>query len=129
VLYLAMAGRFDGFSISRGLPEDLKSRYFESDGKVWTIKNDVKEMVKYKKTNLQDDFSPLGKQDIIFCRHVLIYFSDEFKKDILYRMSRLLKPDGYLFIGASESITNYTPEYEMLRHARGLYYKVKNEKK
>jgi len=125
VLYLAMVGRYDNIAITRGLSADLKNRYFESNGKVWVVNNDVKSMVKYKKLNLQENFSFLGKQDIIFCRNVLIYFSGEFKQDILQRIAKLLRPNGYLILGASESIFNYTQEYEMLRHTRGLYYKVK----
>jgi chemotaxis protein methyltransferase CheR len=92
---------------------------------VWAIKNDVKKMVRFQKINLQEDFSLIGKQDIILCRNVLIYFSDEFKKDILQRIALLLRPNGNLFLGASESIINFTKEYHMLRHTIGLYYKVK----
>lgn len=128
VLYLAMAGRYDSFAMARGLPEDLKNRYFKPDGNVWVIDNGVKRMVNFKKLNLQEDFSFLGRQDIIFCRNVLFYFSDEFKKDILRRIAGLLRPSGYLFLGASESIFNYTQEYEILRHTMGLYYKVKEGK-
>jgi len=124
-LYLAAAGRYNSLAMSRGLAEDYKNWYFEPDGNVWTIKNDAKKMVRFKKMNLQEDFSLLGKQDIIFCRNVLIYFSDEFKKDVLKRIAGLLRPNGYLFLGASESVINYTKEYHMLRHTIGLYYKVK----
>ncbi|MFC1516725.1 CheR family methyltransferase [Thermodesulfobacteriota bacterium] len=128
VLYLAMAGRYDNFAMSRGLPEDLKNRYFTQDGNVWAISSEVQKMVTFKKLNLQEAFSSFGKQDIIFCRNVLFYFSDEFKKDILRRIAEILRPGGYLFLGASESIFNYTREYEMLRHTMGLYYKVREEK-
>jgi chemotaxis protein methyltransferase CheR len=125
VLYLAAAGKYNSLAMSRGLAEDYKNWYFEPDGNVWTIKNDAKKMVRFKKMNLQEDFSLIWKQDIIFCRNVLIYFSDEFKKDILQRIAVLLRPNGNLFLGASESIINYTKEYDMLRHTIGLYYKVK----
>lgn len=126
VLFLGKLGRYDSLSMSRGLAEDLKNRYFEtSDNKIWTIKNDIKKMVTFKKLNLQEDFGHLGSQDIIFCRNILIYFSQEFKQNILNRIAKLLRPDGYLFLGASESIIMYTKEYEMLRHAMGLYYQVK----
>ena len=86
VLYLATAGRYNSLAMSRGLDKDYENRYFEPDGKVWAIKNDVKKMVSYKKLNLQESFYNLEKQDIVFCRNVLIYFSDEFKtvlEDIL----------------------------------------------
>ena len=122
VLYLAMAGRYDSLAMSRGLPEELKNRYFEADGKVWVIKNDVKKMVRYQKLNLQEDFYHLEDQDIVFCRNVLIYFSNEFKKEILKRISRVLGPGGNLFLGASESLFNLTQDYRMFRHTMGFYY-------
>lgn len=122
VLYLAMAGRYDSLAMSRGLPEDHRNRYFEPDGKVWVINDDIKKMVVYKKLNLQEKFDRFETQDIVFCRNVLIYFSNEFKKDILRRIARVLRPNGYLFIGASESIFNFSQEYKMLNHAMGLYY-------
>ncbi|MCL7488120.1 MAG: protein-glutamate O-methyltransferase CheR [Desulfobulbaceae bacterium] len=126
VLFLGKLGRYDNLSMSRGLAEDLKNRYFETtDNKIWTISSDIKKMVTFKKLNLQEDFNHLGKKDIIFCRNILIYFSMEFKQDILRRIAALLRPDGHLFLGASESIIMYTKEYEMLRHAMGLYYQVK----
>jgi len=126
VLFLAKLGRYDSLSMSRGLAEDLKNRYFvTTDNKIWTISNDIKKMVTFKKMNLQENFNHIGKHDIVFCRNILIYFSMEFKQDILKRIANLLRPDGYLFLGASESIILYTKEYEMLRHAMGLYYQVK----
>lgn len=125
VLYLAIAGRYDSLAMSRGLPENFKNRYFEPDGKVWVVKNDVKKMVRYKKLNLQENFNHIEKQDIIFCRNVLIYFSNDFKKDILRRIGKNLRPNGYLFLGASESIFNFTREYRMLQHSMGLYYEFK----
>lgn len=125
VLFLAKLGRYDNLTMSRGLSDEFKKRYFNKGDRVWTIKNEVKDMVKFKKFNLQEDFSHLGKQDIIFCRNILIYFSKEFKKDILKRIALLLRPEGFLFLGASESIIMLTDEYEMIRHAVGLYYQVK----
>jgi len=122
VLYLAMAGRYDSLAISRGLPQELKNRYFDPDGNVWVIKNAVKTIVQFQKLNLQEDFRHLESQDIVFCRNVLIYFSNEFKKDILKRISRVLGPGGHLFMGASESLFNLTREYRMLRHTMGFYY-------
>ncbi|MEW6674171.1 MAG: protein-glutamate O-methyltransferase CheR [Thermodesulfobacteriota bacterium] len=122
VLYLAMAGRYDSLAMSRGLPEEIKNRYFRQDDKVWVINNDVKKIVRYQKLNLQENFSHLENQDIVFCRNVLIYFSNEFKKNILKRISKVLRPGGYLFLGASESLFNLTQDYRMFRHTMGFYY-------
>jgi chemotaxis protein methyltransferase CheR len=125
VLFLARAGRYDQLAISRGLSPELRDRYFVPDGKVWKIQDEVKRMVSFKKLNLQESFMSLGRMDIIFCRNVLIYFSDEFKRDVLSRMARSLNSPGYLFVGASESLINYTQDFEMLQHERALYYRVK----
>jgi len=125
VLFLGKLGRYDSLSMSRGLSEKYRERYFFSDKKVWTIKDEVKQLVRFQKLNLQEIFNSIGRQDIIFCRNILIYFSLDFKQDILKRIAALLRPSGYLFLGASESIIMYTKDYEMLRHAMGLYYQVK----
>lgn len=125
VLFLAKLGRYDNLSMSRGLPEKYRDRYFVKQDKIWTISEEVKNLVKFQKLNLQERFNYIGRCDIIFCRNILIYFSPEFKQNILKRIAELLRPGGYLFLGASESIILYTQEYEMLRHAMGLYYQVR----
>lgn len=125
VLFLGKLGRYDNLAITRGLSDEFRDRYFVQNNKIWTLRDEVKKMVKFQKLNLQENFSHLGKQDVIFCRNILIYFSQEFKQDILKRIASLLRPKGYLFLGASESIIMYTQEYEMQRHAMGLYYQVK----
>ncbi|MFP4013035.1 MAG: CheR family methyltransferase [Chitinispirillaceae bacterium] len=125
VLFLAKAGRYDSIVIARGLPDTIKDRYFTLDGKVWVLNDMVKKMVSFKKLNLQDSYTHMGKFDTIFCRNVMIYFSDQFKKDIFSRLAMLLRPSGYLFVGASESVINYSTEFQMMNHKRALYYKAK----
>ena len=125
VLFLAMAGRYDQIAISRGLSEDVRNRYFNPNGKIWTLNDKIKKMVKFKKLNLQENLGILGNFDIIFCRYVTIYFSDAFKRDLFSRISALLKPNGHLLLGASESLGNYSTEYQMLTHDGHIYYQVK----
>ncbi len=127
MLFLAMAGRYDKLAIMRGLSEDKRQRFFEKTGSVWAISDQAKELVSYKKINLTESFRHFGRHDIIFCRNILIYFSNDQKKVILQRMAELLRPGGYLFLGASEPIIYYSKEYEMKRHAMGLYYQVKEQ--
>lgn len=125
VLFLAKAARYDALSISRGLPDELRNRYFEQSGKVWSLKETIRNMVTFKRLNLQEDFTSLGHFDIVFCRNVLIYFSDNFKRDVLSRIALRLKPDGFLIVGASESVSNYSNIFSMLTYERALYYKVR----
>ena len=125
VLFIAKAGRYDAIAINRGLPVELRDRYFRSEGRVWVLSNAVKEMVTFEKKNLRDSYAALGGYDIVFCRNVLIYFSDNFKREVFSRLAGVLRPAGFLFVGASESVSNYSGDYTMYKNAHGLYYQVK----
>jgi len=70
-------------------------------------------------------FVLLGKFDVIFCRNVLIYFSPEVKMDIVARMAANLRPDGYLILGASESIGENSQYYNMINCKPGIIYQKK----
>jgi chemotaxis protein methyltransferase CheR len=85
----------------------------------------VKRRVSFQEQNLLLNYGRLGRFDIIFCRNVLIYFSAERKKDILKRMAQSLNKEGYLFLGASETITGYSDDFEMIRTPNGVFYKRK----
>lgn len=124
VLFLAMAGRYDTVAMSRGMPDQLRTRYFSSSGKIWVLNNEIKKMVSLKKLNLQEPFSLLGKQDIILCRNVLIYFSDAFKMDVLSRIARQLNPGGVLFLGSSEIMPLDMKLFMSHRDAKGTWYQV-----
>ena len=124
VLFLAKAGRYDSFAMSRGMPDDLKNRYFKSAGNVWEISPDIKRMVNFQKLNLQESFTQMGQPDIIFCRNVLFYFSENFKKDIYERLAKQLNRGGILFIGASETMLNDLQLFLPHRETRGVWYEV-----
>ncbi len=125
VLFIAMAARYDKLAITRGLPEELKTKYFTAAGTVWALNPDIKKMVTFKRLNLQESFSGIGKPDIVFCRNVLIYFAEDFKKDILKRIHTVLPSSGYLFVGGAESLFSYTTDFEPLRHGKASYYRAK----
>jgi chemotaxis protein methyltransferase CheR len=127
VLFLAIAGRYDQISMSRGMPQDIRDRYFTNTGKTWVLGDTIRKMVTYKKLNLQDDFSALGKFDVIFCRNVLIYFSDTFKRRLFDRFADLLNPEGIFFLGASESAGNYSNRFSMITQNKHIYYQIGKE--
>ena len=126
VLFLAKAGRYDQIAISRGLSAELKNRYFIEDGRTWKLTDSIKKMVVLERFNLKESFLFFGRFDVIFCRYVAIYFSNAFKRDLFNRLHSALRPhDGYLFLGASESMSLYNTDYEMLSHDGHIYYRVK----
>ncbi len=68
----------------------------------------------------KDSYALLGKFDVIFCRNVLIYFSPEMKAKVLNQLAASLNQGGYLFLGASESLTGLTEQFEMIRCNPGI---------
>jgi len=129
VLEEAKSAYYDTMQLARGLQSDQKQRYFERDTahweERWQVREEIRRRVRFTIANLQGSYTALGKFDIIFCRNVLIYFSSESKKDILARMADALNPEGYLFLGASESISQYSDAFDMVRCPRGVVYRKK----
>ena len=122
-LAIARAGRYDESSSKRGLPEEFRKRYFRHDGQTQVVDDEIKRMVTFRQFNLKDSPDTLGRFDIIFCRYVAIYFSDDFRR-ILYRgMARALEPGGYLLISAIENLREVCADFEPLEHASGIYYR------
>ncbi|MGF1690328.1 protein-glutamate O-methyltransferase [Photobacterium kagoshimensis] len=120
------AGAYDNLALSRGLSPERRRMFFEDNGDGRMKVNDkVKRMVNFRPQNLKDSYALLGKFDIIFCRNVLIYFSPEMKSKVLNQMAASLNPGGYLFLGASESLTGLTDKFEMIRCNPGIIYKLK----
>lgn len=124
-LFLARAGRYDAAAIGRGLPQEMKDRYFTQQGPVWCVNDEVKRLVTLRKFNLQDALSPLGRLDIVFCRYVTIYFSEAFKRRIYGEIAHLLGPEGYLIISAVENLLGLSDRFTPLSHAGGTYYQCK----
>jgi chemotaxis protein methyltransferase CheR len=128
-LQLARAGIYDDVALSRGMSADLRKRYFRQEDNRWRVSDDVKKRVNFQELNLKTGFASLGKFDIIFCRNVLIYFAPALKADIMYRMSQSLKPNGYLILGGSETISGYSEDFEILRwKSVGVIYQLKKDK-
>jgi len=121
VLEKARSGLYTQFEVQRGLPIQLLIKHFSQTGELWQIAPDIRAMVRYRQLNLLADFSQLGAFDIIFCRNVLIYFDQETKTDVLNRLARVTAGDGYLVLGAAETVVGLTDRFKMIADKRGLY--------
>jgi chemotaxis protein methyltransferase CheR len=112
----ARSATYTQFEVQRGLSTAYLLRYFTQHGDSWQAIDALRNRVQFRQFNLLSDFAILGRFDIIFCRNVLIYFDVATKSDILKRMTRILAPDGALFLGASESViglgTDLMPDAE-----------------
>ncbi len=125
VLKQAEGGVYDKLELARGLSPQRLRKYFQpKDGKM-QVKDDIRHRVKFRELNLLGSYGSVGKVDVVFCRNVLIYFSQPNKCEILARIARMLKPAGFLFLGGSEPIVNYSTEFEMTRFESGVVYRLK----
>ena len=125
VLSEAKKGVYCGMSASRGLSIEQQNRYFKTHGDCLEVKPDIRRSVSFRELNLTKGYEMLGRFDVIFCRNVLIYFSSEQKRDIINRMARVLNPDGYLFLGSTESMSAHTDRFEMVSGMGGIAYRLK----
>jgi chemotaxis protein methyltransferase CheR len=121
VLEKAKSGIYSQFEVQRGLPIQLLIKYFDQIGDTWQITPDIRAMVHYRAFNLLNDFIHLGSFDLIFCRNVLIYFDQQTKSQVLDRLSRITMDDGYLVLGAAETVVGLTDGFKPLPDRRGLY--------
>jgi len=121
VLEKAKAGVYSQFEVQRGLPIQMLVKYFTQAGDTWQIAPDIRAMVQYRQHNLLAEFSGFGRFDVVFCRNVLIYFDQDTKSSVLNRMARQLDPDGYLVLGAAESVVGLSDAFKPIPDKRGLY--------
>lgn len=99
-------GRYSQLEVNRGLPASYLVRYFERNAADWIVKPDIRNTIDFRPLNLATPWPPLPRFDIVFIRNVLIYFDRETKRRILAGIKKLLMPDGYLFLGSSETTIN-----------------------
>ncbi len=121
VLEKAKIGLYSQFEVQRGLPIQMLLRHFTQTGDSWQISPDIRAMVQYRALNLLEDFSSLGAYDLVFCRNVLIYFDQPTKIDILERIKRVVEPDGFLVLGAAETVVGLTDAFKPVHDQRGVY--------
>ena len=122
----AKEGIYDPICLARGLSDARRKLFFqERDQDHWQVRQDIARRISFSQHNLLQSFSAFGRFDIIFCRNVLIYFSKEGKQNILRRFAEALHADGYLVLGASESITGVTDLFDMVNFRPGLAYQLK----
>jgi chemotaxis protein methyltransferase CheR len=121
VLEKSKSGVYSQFEVQRGLPIQLLVKYFKQTGEFWQISPELRAMVQHRQLNLLHDFSQLGVFDVIFCRNVLIYFDQDTKINIFGRLARGMEGDGFLVLGAAETVVGLTDVFKPFPDKRGLY--------
>ncbi len=121
----ASLGWYPPHELERGMTPELLHRYFLPQHGGWKVKDSLRAMVVFQRRNLLQPFGNLGPFDVIFCRNVAIYFDPPRRRDLFFRLADRLTPDGYLFVGVSESLVDLGPAFTPKKHCRTIYYQPK----
>ncbi|MEO1618845.1 MAG: CheR family methyltransferase [Planctomycetota bacterium] len=112
MLKKSRSGLYSQLEVNRGLPVKQLVRFFDRKGNQWQAKPELRNIIECQRLNLTQSWSLLGTFDVVFIRNVLIYFDQKTKSDILQRVHRLLRPDGFLFIGSAETMIGLGAPYQ-----------------
>ncbi len=121
ILEKAKSGLYSQFEVQRGLPIQMLVKNFTQVGEMWQVSPDIRAMVQFRTLNLLNDFSHLGTLDVVFCRNVLIYFDEKTKIDVINRIAKITAPDGFLSLGAAETVVGLTDSFKSVSGRRGVY--------
>jgi chemotaxis protein methyltransferase CheR len=124
VLARARQGRYNQIEVNRGLPATLLVKYFEQHGTDWQLQPAIRAAVDFQEINLARPWPALPPMDLVLIRNVLIYFDVETKKSILKRVAGLLKPDGYLLLGGTETTINLDVSYRRVEPLKSGFYQL-----
>ena len=103
VIQRCQTGTYHRIEMNRGLPARNIVRFFDHHGEDWTVKPELRKLCNFRQANLCSDTLPFSSRfDVIFLRNVMLYFSQESRRKLLFNIHRLLAPDGILFLGSSE---------------------------
>lgn len=109
-------------------PQHFRDKYFTKKGDSYQVKESLSRITRFEETNLLrlDHLLANERADVIFCRNVFIYFNDDTVRKIVDNFSRLLEPEGYLFLGHSESLSRITSRYQPIRHPGAIVYRKRD---
>jgi len=124
VLQMAVRGVYSDFALYQ-VEEQYVKKYFRRERDNFRLNEDIKKRVKFYQINLmeQEKMKALGQFDVIFCRNVLIYFERSSKSKAIQTFYQILQPDGYLFLGRSESLFGVHHPFKLVHFVRSIGYK------
>jgi chemotaxis protein methyltransferase CheR len=123
VLMKARQGEYSGITLRNVKPATL-DRFFDKNGDTFRVKPQVKALVKFSHINLNEprQMSMHSGFDAIFCRNVMIYFSDGVKRQIVRGFYNSLRPGGYFYIGHSETLHGVSKAFKLVYFKNALVY-------
>ncbi|MBI3410973.1 MAG: protein-glutamate O-methyltransferase CheR [Planctomycetes bacterium] len=125
ILERAKRGRYSQVEVNRGLSARLLVKFFDKQGLEWQLKEDIRRLITFRQLNLIEAWPWMAPADVILVRNVLIYFDVETKKAILGKVKRLLRPDGFLFLGGAETTMNLDDGFDRVEFERAGCYRLR----
>lgn len=122
VLQRAKAARYSQLEVNRGLPASHLVRHFKRVGTEWELDPALQRTVKFAKHNLLDRPPIGGPFDVVFLRNVLIYFDVPTKQEVLKKIRSVLRPGGYLILGAAETTVGIDDTWRRVQVGRSSIY-------
>lgn len=120
----AKDGKYSQMEVNRGLPMKQLITNFTRVGTEWQINQEFRAAAQYKLFNLASNWPTIGPFDLVFMRNVLIYFSAETKQQIIDKVARVVRPDGYFMLGSTESLMNIKTNFQRVQHGKSTCYTV-----
>ena len=99
----------------------FRLRYFDKMGDRYAVKKTLKDLVHFDFHNLKTEYLP-QRNDVIFCRNVMMYFDEAEQKRLVEKFYRCLNPGGHLFVGHAESLLGLTDKFQMIHRNSGTAY-------
>jgi chemotaxis protein methyltransferase CheR len=118
------AGRYNQLEINRGLPAGELVKYFQRAGTDWQVTDRLKRKITFQQLNLSQPLPAMQLFDVVFLRNVLIYFSPETKRQILDRVRKVLRPGGWLQLGAAETTVGIDSAFQRVPVGRTAIYRA-----
>lgn len=125
VLTRSSQGIFTQFEVDRGLNPASISKFFSSEGQAWRVKDSIRGAMQFKKMNLLKRWPILPKFDLVFCRYVAIYFSEEDRRALFERITQQMNSGGWLVASPTDTVSKYTDELEKFNYHQTICYRKK----
>lgn len=111
-IQVARSGIYSQFEVQRGLGVTQMLRHFDETPNGWRLRDEVRGMVRFAQGNLLTAPHPARLPfDLVLCRNVLLYFDRQVRHDAFERLSRAVLPDGFLMLGAGETVVGQTDRF------------------
>ncbi|GGE01155.1 chemotaxis protein methyltransferase [Tsuneonella deserti] len=117
----ARSGVYNQFEIQRGLGVSQMLRWFVETPDGWRPRSELRRPVRFEQRNVLDAPPAPGRFDLVLCRNVLLYFAPANRNRAFGRLAEATAPDGWLMIGAGETVSGHSSSFAPACDTSGLY--------